>query len=455
MATTPNQKFNITELIEFYYNEKVPLPEKFKSMDYTEKTHKYVTFIHKGREERYDLNETIGKNIIRELPLESYKECFNLDWFKNDNQNSRTIQAAFEGKRFDLLEHVINEVAALKPEQGKEREFNGDLRVHALNTLTPISNCFTDVYFDTLGYTKKDIDTLYPIWEKAIDALENIQTQIWIGANKKKGKDILEQYANIQENSRDATYELMKGLNRPLTLDIFKKIFSLISETTKKKVFMEGDNPLSEEAIYNEDKKTIEFLEKENLITPTHYKNVLLQKYDIGNVSDKVTPADIWIYKKSQEVIPLEEKQNIPAHNLTGLVKKFQNTDVILNDILQNYPQLQTGNLLEDNNTSLAEIEFAFKAAHSVGFNEKQFMRNLNSGDKKSIEVFQTLIEKFPETKPVSIAPIMESSFGRQLINSISEKNKTGTKVAQTSFLEAGMDINLKPDAVDNKRIKI
>jgi hypothetical protein len=455
MTIQLNKKFNITELIEYYHEEKIPLPDKFKSFDYTELTKKVVTFTHKGRDDRYDLNETIARNIIRELPLEAYKSCFSLDWFAKDHRDSRTIHAAFEGKRFDFLDHIINVVAALTPEPGKEREFNGDLRSQAINILIPITNCFTDVHFDHLDYKKKDIDALYPIWEKCVNVLENMQTQIWIGANKKKGKDILEQYANVQESSKDATYNLMKGLNKPMTLDVFKKIFSVISDKTKKSVFMEGEHPLSEDALYNGDKKTIEFLEQEKLITTQHYKNVMVEKYNIEYNSDKVTPVDIWFYKKAQEVISNEEKLKFPAEDVVGLVKRFQKNDVILNDVFQNYPQLGTDKIMKGCNLSLAEIDFALKVAEKIGYNHKDFISSLDSSDRHVVEITPLLLNKFPQSVNVSVASVMESAFTKKLINDIASKNNVSTKNATTSFLEEGIAMNLKPDSVDNKRIKI
>ena len=455
MTIELNKKFNITELIEFYYVEKLPLPEKFKTLDYTEFTKKDITFIYKGRDEKYCLDESIAKNIIRELPLEAYKNCFNLDWFSKYSKNDGTIFAAFDGKRFDFLEHVINKISALKLELGKEKEFNGNLRLLAMNILVPITNCFTNVFFDHLGYTKKDIDALYPIWEKSLNALEQMQSQIWIGANKKKGKNVLEQYANVQEGSKDATYELMKSLNKPLTLDIFKKIFTLISDETKIKLFMEGENPLSEDALYNGDKKTIEFLEKENLISSKHYKNVIFEKYDIEYSLDKVTPVDIWFYKKTQEVFSAQEKVDIPAYKITGLIKVFEKNEIILNDIIQNYPHLGTDKIMKDGNLSLAEINFVLKVSDKLGYNPKEFMTSLDNAGKHILQITPLLLSKFPQSVRVSVATVMESDFTKQIIKSIASENKLSPKNATTSFLEEGMAMNLKSDSINDKKIKI
>lgn len=453
--TTENRKFNITELIESYYEQKIPLPEIFKELNYSEFISKTAYFKYEGHREKYEIKETLAENIIKELPFEAYKSCFNLNWLNKTKGNSSVyVNSAIHLKRFEFIDNLINEISKLN-DKG-ENDPNSDFRFYAINALHPIRDCYINPNINFSKYNEKEAETLYSLWKKSLDLLSNIQSKLWMNSKNKKTNNILEQYLYTKDHTEEPIFELMTGLNEPVNFKGFKEIFSLLSEKDKQHLFITGQRSLSESSLYNINKKCIEFLQKEKLIKPKHYENVIVNKYNITYENEnKVKAKDIWLYKKAKENITPEDKIKINAYDLMGLVKRFENNEIILNEILQDYPQIGENSLFVNTDMSLADINFSLKIAESFDISRRNILSTFDIKEKNTIEMIPLLLANLPQNKEVSIAKIMDSQLTKKIISILSLEKDITNEEASTLFFKRGIDLNLITQAKNIKKIKI
>ena len=462
-----NEKFNITELLEFYYNNKLHIPEPIKKFNFQETASKQCEFNHKGNSRSYVVLETIAINIVKQLPVEAYRDVFDLNWIKSETRNdSKLLFGALSSKRFDAIELILNKIESWQKEninnqlKPKEiREINTEATSHASGFLEPMRDIIANYNFKEMGITQKEIKAFIPLWEKSIELLNNMQHLRWINAKPKKSSNIFTAYKSVQDSYKDS---LIKNLlEKPVLFELFDKIFKLLTPEQKKEIFIDdkdSDN-LIENTLINENKKVIETLEKENLISPENYKNALikLNDYSLYNISDESPKGmNLWIYKKIANKIDAKDKKTIKSHELTGILLSFKNNPVILDEIISDYPQLKKGNILKGKNNSLAELNFLLKVSNDCDISLKDLFSKMDRDNENTVKYIDFLMEKIqPEKMKTPVNELKNSSLYDPIIEQISKTKNISIGKAEILFFESALKLSLDEPGLNSKKIKI
>lgn len=463
-----NEKFNITELIEFYYNNKLPIPEPIKNFNFQEVASKQCKFNHKGNSRPYVVLETIAINVFRHLPVEAYQDIFDLSWIKTETRNdSKLLYGSLSSKRFDAIELILNKIESWQKENinnqlnPKEiREINAEATGHAAGFLEPMRDTIVNFNFKEMDLNQKDIKKFIPLWEKSIELLNNMQHLRWINAKPKKNSNIWDAYRSVQGSYKDSLIESL--IEKPVLFELFEKVFKILSPEDKKVFFFsdeKSDHSLIENALVRENKKVIELFEKENLISPDNYKNALIKLsdyslYNAGNESPQ--GMNLWIYKKLSNKIEDKDKKTIQAHELIGMLLCFKDNPVIIDEIISDYPQLKNGDILNGKNNSLAEINFLLKVANDCNVFFKDLSSNIDRDNENIIKSIDFLMEKIqPENMKTPVNELNNCSLYEPVIEAISKVKKISIEKAQILFFESALKLSLNETGDNSKKIKI
>ena len=462
-----NEKFNITELLEFYYNNKLPIPETIKNFNFQEVASKQCEFNHKGNSRAYNVLETIAINIVKNLPVEAYKDIFDLSWIKSETRNdSKLLYGALISKRFDAIELIIEKIELWQKENINNqlnpktiRDINAEATGHASGFLEPMRDTIVNFSFKEMGINQKEIKQFIPLWEKSIELLNNMQHLRWINAKPNKNSNIWDSYKSVRDNYNDS---LIKSLvEKPVLFELFEKVFKVLTPEQKKEIFLNSKDSenLIEKAIINENKKVIELFEKESLISPDNYKNALikLSEYSLYNFSDNYPQSmNLWVYKKLANKIDEKDKKTIQAHELIGMLLSFKNNPVIINEIINDYPQIKNGNILEGQNNSLAEINFLLKISNDCGVPTETLFSKLDRDNENTVKSIDFLMEKIqPEKIKIPVNELKNCSLYEAVIEQICKVKNISYSKSEILFFESALKLCLDEPGINSKKIKI
>jgi hypothetical protein len=173
-------RYNLTNLIKAQYEAGQPLDEKFiKNIDFTEKGDKTFWLNDKsGKQQRYDVKESLALNCVNYLPLVYYQEYITPEWINTEGQEYNMVNGALGAKKYDFL-HYLRKVTSeyletiyaqalgngAKEEKEKIRAY---LNVYENKFLNPILNIAHNV--SNLGLVNANSD----LYEKYYDLFKAV-----------------------------------------------------------------------------------------------------------------------------------------------------------------------------------------------------------------------------------------------------------------------------------------
>ena len=459
-----NEKFNITELIEFYHTTQTSIPEPLKKFNFLEKADKICRYVYKGASRPYHVEETLALNIIRHLPHEAYKDLFTLDWIKSDTRNDgKILYAILTSQRFDTIEMILNKIEEWQKLNIKDSNdandrsrVSNEANMQAAGFLEPMRDMFNTYNLKELAIGSKELTLLIPLWERSLSLFNNMQHLKWINGKTKSTSNIWELYQSVKDYSKDSLLQSL--IKKPVSFELFNKLFKVISDEEKQSLFFHQDTNLCEEALLNKNKKVIELLEKENLINPEHYKRVIFKLSNYAIVEDDATlcPIDLLTYTKIKVKTDPKYKETFEAHDLTGMLLSFKNNPEIVNEIILDYPQFKTDNIIKGKNNSLAELNFLMQVAQEAGLDFEYIIKKLDNTNKNIIKEINFLIEKIqPEKKITAIEGLSNCVIYDYVIEGLCNLKSISYEASETLFLECALNLSLKDTSLHIKKIKI
>lgn len=477
--TTINEKFNLTEIIEYYHIHKIQLPEIFKTLNFTEECSKWVEFTHKGKLEKIEIKEKVNHNIVKNLPLEAYKDILSLDWV-HKNYRESLIYSALYKKRFDVVDWYLDKIDEKQKELEsikdikKRSDYSKEIQGYHTDVSQNVLSFIFNYNMEYIDYSKEDMKTYLKLMDKTTNLLleaTQLNTSPIYRMKKQvipsKDSPLLQKYDFVNSDYKNSIEAFLKNFILSDDFEQFKFFFNQLGKEQKEEIFLKtGENCLSYEALVNTNKKVFEFLENQKLVHQNCYLEAFGQAGEYLMTTNKLKSQDIknnlWLYQKCLEKIKKEDYESFVPQSIIGFAKTFKDNPILMDDIRNRFQHISKADLFCSHdkileNTSLSELNLYMDCMNKLNISSKQIDAHFNSQEYQVIKELSFINEIFdsPSKNDIVISKMMDSSTGNNFIHMIEKVKKISYNQAKTTLLEILMESKLENNKIKNPKVKI
>lgn len=462
-----NKKFAATELIETLYqidkSKLIELKDKFNFLEETTK----------GFGDQM-ITESLAQNLVKNLPLEIYKDLISLNWFsevKHKKENN-PIAIALLYKKFDFIEVVLNQLDKKLIENKKnDIKFNNEDRIYSSLVLQKIIDFPIKESMTEFGYTQKDVNkSFFGIWNHAVNLMYEYEQYIYINGEKKEDVNIstLMKLNKIQDIRIDQMLLLREACRHKSMYSFFVQVMSELNDKEKEEIKSYPSKSLLMNALFCNNKKVADFLVKENFYNTRALVDIVVEtntRVSKTGLSEKDKKEYQNAFEQARNLLSEKELQKIPAYNLIGVINLYKDNKEEMDRFVKDFPQVLSESLLQ--NEKLSIVDFISIERFKNHFEEKydvKFLKLKDTIEYYNINQVRDILASYQESSKDNerelIGAIMQSSVGlltKFKMDVFEQLKSTNVPSEYNQILEKELlEISLKKSNINEKaKIKI
>ena len=382
-----NQCFSITQYLKnCYQTGHKPDSLLIENINWFEKSSKKYAILNKKKEIELISEETLSLNVMKNLPLEAYKDYVNKNWIVNNVNNSKNnvINEMFMTPQFDILFHL---------QSLHKKETNLENKLDYINNfINPVLNAPHLIHLGYINYSEDDAEKMLILlkscWQDKLDHLKATGYHFFAQDYEKR------HWALGENNAETKLFQLLINIiKQPKLFNLFLDIMGSLDKLYKKNDiiniiynekennFYEGAYALLDAAFSKNNIQFIDFLKNKLKLSQVqlfeNYNNYINQSINIflNNREDNERISNfiketVGNYKKIQTNFFPEhqhwisllnnliksKEQNIDCNDMPEELKKIFITSKLLNDFL----------IIHSDDKRKAEITFTFQNTESM-----------------------------------------------------------------------------------------
>jgi len=462
-----SKKFAATELIETLYkidkSKLIELKDKFNFLEETTKNF--------GDQM---ITESLAQNLVKNLPLETYRDLISLNWFsevKHKKENN-PIAIALLYKKFDFIEEVLVKLDEKLLENKKnEIKFNNEDRIYSNLVLQKIIDFPIRESMTEFGYSQKDVNkSFFGIWNHAVNLMYEYEQYIYINGGKKEdlNKSTLMKLNEIQDVRTDHMLLLRESCRHKSMYSFFVQVMSELNDQEKEEIKSYPSKSLLMNALFCNNKKVADFLVKENFYNTRSLVDIVVEtntRVGKTGLSEKDKKEYQNAFEQARSLLSDKELKKIPAYNLIGVINLYKDKPEEMDKFVKDFPQILSESLLQ--NEKLNIMDFVSMEKFKNHFESKydvKFLKIKDTIEYYNINQVREVLSSYQETSKDNekelIGAIMQSSMGlltKFKMDIFEQLKTTNTPNELNQILESELlEISLKKsNTIEKTKVKI
>lgn len=429
---------NITKIIKHYYSLNQEVPEEIiNNVNFLQKTN--IEFMMSSNESignySYNTNETLALNIIKNLPLDAYKQYVTLDWMLDYNNDDKMIYGLMSSGKFDVIKHFIT----LAKNENIQDVYQDLFEQIYKNSSSLIYNSRYK------ANQVKYIENLIDFYKEVMPEVINAKNELFRSYGN-KNKKLLYKYKNFYQALKVLGFDTYNNKESEFLLELITKedFFSILEDIIKNNKEIKGilleDNYINQMLKYG-NRKLIDLCKKEmindnikneeeiNEIIILHFENKLnylnsslYEMFKAGRYEKEIFNIDatINLHEYIKETIP---KYNINQHYYNTKLLFINNKESILE---LDYKKIKIDNLTANEWMVLDYYLGKIEEYYQITYKNK--MSELKENNTYPKYIISKIKENYPEdSKKVNFKKVNDNKIIQNIekyLNTVAVMNK-------------------------------